>query len=163
MSYQNGLSVAGSNTTFKIASQKRGARTPRTTRISADELDKRFSFQSYGEDTGLEAVCPGAARRALLDKRLLEQLYEQLALRSGLETKDMSLLAHNGVVTIMGTVADRAMRTELCNFLRECSPVKTVVNRLKIRSDNDHANGIQHTADWQAPQFEQWQRHDMAA
>jgi len=173
MNYQNGLSIAGSNpgstkhgksgttpaSKFARAnnSHRAGSRASRAPSISADELEMRFSFQSYSDDTELELVSdvmnPGASQRALRDKRLLEQLYEQVAMRGGLETKDLRLLVHNSVVTIIGTVSVRAMRTEISNFLRECSPVKTVINRLKVREDN--ANAMSGDA--------QWQRQNMAA
>jgi hypothetical protein len=173
MNYQEGLSLAGSNpgntpsntvhsksanrAASKFArannSHRAGSRASRAPGISADELNRRFSFQSYSDDSEFELVSTGAAQRALFDKRLLEQLYEQVAMRGGLETKDLRLLAHNSVVTIIGTVSDRAMRTEISNFLRECSPVKTVVNRLKVREDNAYVMSAS----------TQWQRHNMAA
>jgi osmotically-inducible protein OsmY len=181
MNYQNSLSIAGNshNTTHskksgstpaskfareKLASSvassatssagfRAGSRVSRAARIGAEELEKRFSFQSYSDDAEVDLVCPGAAQRALFDKRLLEQLYEQVAMRGGLETRDLRLLAHNGVVTIIGTVSDRAMRAQISTFLRECSPVKTVINRLKVR--DDHATSpAEDTA---------WQQQDIAA
>ncbi|MDB5814694.1 MAG: hypothetical protein JWN23_1811 [Rhodocyclales bacterium] len=126
----------------------------------SDELEQRFSFQSYGEDTELEAVSPGADLRALLDKRLLEEMYERLATQGSLDTKDVLLLAHNGVVTIVGTAADRVMRSRIGNCVRECLSVKIVINRLKAR---DNHNEICGSEDWQERKQTPRLRHDLAA
>ncbi|MDB5802406.1 MAG: hypothetical protein JWL63_3345 [Rhodocyclales bacterium] len=128
----------------------------------ADELDRRFSFQSYGDDTELEAVRPGADRRAVHDKRLLEEVYELIAMQGHFETRDLRLLTHNGVVTIAGSVSDRNMKALIGNFVRECPAVKIVINRMKVCAARDNA-ATHSVGDWQERAQEQWQRQDMAA
>lgn len=101
-------------------------------KLSPSELEQRFSFQTYSEDREFELHTTSAERRALLDKRLLEEVYEQLCTENGLDTKNLRLDAHDGVVTLDGTVTDRAMKARLGHFIRRCRFVKSVVNRMRI-------------------------------
>ena len=101
-----------------------------------DELTRHFSFQPDSEESDEHAPRASSARRAIFDKRLLEEIYERIALQSDLETRDLQLHARNGVVSIEGSVADRAMRARISNFIRRCSFAKSVINRMQTRDTN---------------------------
>lgn len=103
-----------------------------TTQHFNTELVRRFRFQPYGEDEQIIEDTPSAGRRALHDKRLLEEVYEQLAMQSHLETGRLSLAARNGIVTIDGIVSTRTMRAQIGHFIRRCPFVRNVVNRLQL-------------------------------
>lgn len=109
-----------------------------------------FSFQTYAEDNDSaldprqERSVPGAPiqsssqswpaacqhKRAVRDKRLLEQLYEQVALQGNLETHDLRLNVSNGVVVIEGSVSDLAMKSAIDRVVRRCTSVRHVINRI---------------------------------
>jgi hypothetical protein len=123
MNHQNGLAIAGSSEKKITGSM-----------IDSAEFARRFSFQPYSEGSHDEATQACFDRRAVLDKRLLEEVYEQLAMQGHLSTRNLSLHANNGVVTMEGTVGDRAMRAQLGNFIRHCPFVRGVINRMHIQS-----------------------------
>ncbi|MEC5387865.1 BON domain-containing protein [Uliginosibacterium sp. H3] len=104
------------------------------------ELTQRFSFRP-GSDDGAEEVVQqppriSPVRRALLDKRLLEAVYEQLAHQSHLETRELLLHVSNGVMSIEGWVSSRNMRAKIGNFIRQCPFVTHVINHVLIRNED---------------------------
>jgi len=133
MNHRNGLTVAS-------PSRKS------VTNHCAVDLARRFSFQPYSESTDDDIVHTSTNRCALLDKRLLEEVYERIAMQTHLETRSLLLQAHNGVVTIEGCVSDRAMRAQIGSFIRHCSFVKNVVNRMRTHdADSDQGTVGNHS------------------
>jgi hypothetical protein len=140
--HRNGLSIAfpsGNNATHATFASHTAAyfSVPHASALSTD-LTHRFDFQPYSENDA-DDVRAHCNRRALLDKRLLEEVYEQIAMQTHLDTRDILLRARHGSVTIEGSVADRAMRTQIGNFVRRCPFVKSVINRVRTR-DADCTN-----------------------
>ena len=116
--------------------------------VGMHELAQRFSFRPLSEKDAAEHAVrvdtdASASRRALLDKRLLEEIYERVAMQGDLETAQLQLHACNGIVTIEGLVADRAMRARIGNFIRRCSVAKKVINRVQTRDSHPTREELQ--------------------
>lgn len=132
MNHQRSLPVAKSSRKSGIA-RAAGARAASVHRM------RNFVFQTYTEDSESEYDTAPAHTHVhyghkLQDKRLLEALYEQVALQDHLETRDLHLDVNNGVVVIKGSVSDHAMKAEIAKVVQQCSAVKIIINRIATPS-----------------------------
>ena len=131
MNHQRSLAVTKS-------SRKTGIARTTDKRMATSHHVRNFSFQTYAEDHDYEQdTAPRSFSAygrihtpALRDKRLLEEVYEQVALQNHLDTRDLHLDVNDGVVVIKGSVSDHAMKAEIAKVVQQCSAVKTIINRI---------------------------------
>jgi hypothetical protein len=92
---------------------------------------------SHGETAGRGEVVPGrraprAYRRT--DARIREDVCERYAHANDLDPSDVTVHVHGGVITLEGSVPQRAMKHALEDIAVQCYGVVEVENRVRVDS-----------------------------
>ena len=74
------------------------------------------------------------------DQRLIESLYERLAMQPNIETQDLHLQAINGRIMLKGSVSEPPMKVRIGSLVAACPHVETVINCLTIRGRSDRVS-----------------------
>src|SRR5215469_2213736 len=81
---------------------------------------------------GVAVGCNSAQQKAKTDAEITNEVQSRFSQDSGLQGKNLSVQAANGVVTIAGTVDNQAQRDAAARQAASIDGVKTVVNNLEV-------------------------------
>lgn len=81
---------------------------------------------------GVAVGCNSAQPKAKTDAEISNEVQSRFSQDSGLQGKNLSVQAANGVVTIAGTVDNQAQRDAAARQVASIDGVKTVVNNLEV-------------------------------